>query len=179
MHSVLYVCLPRSEARSSLQARMRVSDYLTEEGFDTHLRFSGCCDYFKVGGRWSGWLTLLRLDHEQPKKMAQFWKRYEAIDTAEEARKLFREMFPKFRGKPPIGRESIGVYGEQDDAQIMDEPLFQQLKEGFNEEVTRDKQPNVIFTTDCYVQDPDGDFPWPKTGKEASRFWVVVIDYHF
>jgi hypothetical protein len=29
-----------------------------------------------------------------------------------------------------------------------------------------------------YVQDPDGDFPWPKNGTEAAKFWVVVIDYH-
>ena len=52
MHGVLYVCLPRSEARSSLQARKKVCEYLTQEGFDTQLRWSGCGDYFGVGGRW-------------------------------------------------------------------------------------------------------------------------------
>ena len=40
MHGVLYVCLPRSEARSSLQARKKVCEYLTQEGFDTQLRFA-------------------------------------------------------------------------------------------------------------------------------------------
>ena len=68
MHAVLYVCLPRSQARSSLQARKRVCEYLTQEGFDTLLRWSGCCDYFVGGGRWSGRLSLLRLRHEQPKQ---------------------------------------------------------------------------------------------------------------
>jgi hypothetical protein len=63
----------------------------------------------------------------------------------------------------------------------MDEPLFEQLKKGFCEELTQgDEGPNdVIFTTDEYVQDPDGPFPWPKNGSEGAKFWVVVIDYHF
>ena len=66
MHGVLYVCLPRSQARSSLQARKKVCEYLTEEGFDNQRRFSGHCDYFSVGGRYSGRLSLLRLRHEHP-----------------------------------------------------------------------------------------------------------------
>jgi hypothetical protein len=175
MHAVLYVCLPRSLARSSMQARKKVCEYLTQEGFDTQLRFSGRCDYFKVGGRWSGHLSLLRLQWEQPRQMARFWKRYETISTDEEAQALFREMFPEYRGKIPVGRNPHGhLNGFPDDAQIMDEPLFQQLKAGFNEEVTMEKQPNVIFT-----DNPDDDFEWPRTAEEAARFWVVVIDYHF
>ena len=51
MHGVLYVCLPRSEARSSLQARKKVCEYLTQEGFDRQLRFAGHGDYFSVGRR--------------------------------------------------------------------------------------------------------------------------------
>ena len=34
MHGVLYVCLPRSQARSSLQARKKVCEYLTQENYD-------------------------------------------------------------------------------------------------------------------------------------------------
>jgi hypothetical protein len=51
MHAVLYVCLPRSSARTSLQARKKVCEYLTLENFNDHRRFSGHCDYFSVGGR--------------------------------------------------------------------------------------------------------------------------------
>src|SRR5262245_56028242 len=103
MHALLYVCLPRSEARSSLQARKKVCEYLTAEGFDTQLRFSGRCDYFKVGGRWSGDLSLLRLRYEQPKQWEKFCKRTRRI-TDEEAKPLFRAMFPTFRGEAPFGR---------------------------------------------------------------------------
>ena len=31
MHAVPYVCLPRPQARSSLQAQKRICEYLTEE----------------------------------------------------------------------------------------------------------------------------------------------------
>lgn len=178
MHAVLYVCLRRSQARSSLQARKKVCEYLNEEGFAQDLRFAGHCDYFSVGGRYSGRLTLLRLRHEQPKAFARFWKCYWMKDiVAEEAEQLFREIFPKFRGTSPINRERTGGDGEPDDAQIMDGPLFQQLKAGFSESVDYSfeiNEPNVIFT-----DDPDDDFEWPKTSKEAAEFWVAVIDYHF
>src|SRR4051794_9477175 len=119
MHGILYVCLPRSEARSSLQARKKVCGFLTEEGFATQLRFSGHCDYFSVGGRWSGRLSLLRLRHEQPKPFARFWKRYTAGATGEAGEKLFRATFPGFRGRPPVDRKPPGFHGSTDDAQVM------------------------------------------------------------
>lgn len=178
MHSVLYVCLRRSEARSSSQARKKVCEYLTQEGFDTDLRFSGHCDYFKVGGRGSGRLSLFRLRYTDRKRFDRFWKKYwDGELPADQATQLFRETFPGYRGTLPICRDRTGVYGRPDDAQIMDEPLFQQLKRGFSEEIVHSwelHEPNVIFT-----DDPDVDFEWPKTNEEAAKFWVVVIDYHF
>jgi hypothetical protein len=177
MHGVLYVCLPRSQARSSLQARKKVCEYLTAEGFDTQLRFSGHCDYFSVGGRYSGRLGLLRLRQEHPKGFALFWKSYWMKDISEEeAKRLFRQTFPKYRMKLPINRGSVGFEGAPDDAQIMDEALFQQLKSGFGDMVDYSfeiTEPNVICTEDT------DDFEWPTTSKEAAKLWVVVIDYHF
>lgn len=177
MHGVLYVCLPRSEARSSLQARKKVCEYLTQEGFDTQLRFSGHCDYFSVGGRrYSGRLSLLRLRQEQPKAFDRFWKKYTGGSTGDEAEALFQELFPKYRGKLPFNRDRVGDFGEPDDAQVMDEALFQQLKAGFGSTVDYSweiKEPNVICTEDT------DDFEWPTNGEEAKKLWVVVIDYHF
>jgi hypothetical protein len=177
MHGVLYVCLPRSQGRSSLQARKKVCEYLTEEGCDTQLRFSGHCDYFSVGGRYSGRLGLLRLRQGQPKAFARFWQSYWMKDISEEeAKRLFRQTFPKYRGKLPFNRGSVGFEGAPDDAQIMNEALFQQLKSGFGDVVDYSfeiNEPNVICTEDT------DDFEWPKTGEEAARSWVVVIDYHF
>lgn len=177
MHGVLYVCLPRSQARSSLQARKKVCEYLTQAGFDTLLRFSGRCDYFCVGGRYSRRLNLLWLRQELPKQFARFWKRYWIKPIAQdEAERLFRQTFSKYRGKLPINRGGTAVEGEPEHTQIMDEALFQQLKAGFGEEgnyAFEINEPNVICTEDT------DDFEWPKTSEEAARFWVVAIDYHF
>jgi hypothetical protein len=99
-----------------------------------------------------------------------------ASSTDEEDYRLFREAYPKFQGRVPFHRGDVGFYGKPDDAQIMDEPLFQQLKSGFSRfedysfELT---EPNVIFADDT------DDDEWPKTGGEAEKYWVVVIDYHF
>ena len=177
MHGVLYVCLPRSEARSSLQARKGVREYLTREGFDTQLRWSGCCDYFEIGGRWSGRLSLLRLRHVYQKKFDGFWQCCCSSKAGKvDPQRLFRTTFPEFRGQPPLCRERVGEYGEPDDAQVMDGPLFEQLKAGFSQHVDLSheiEQPNVIFNEDA------DDFEWPKTPDEAAKFWVVVIDYHY
>lgn len=178
MHTVLYVCLPRSKARSSLQARRKVCEYLTQEGFDDQRRFSGACDYFSVGGRYSGQLSLLRLRHENPRVFDRFWKQYGATSSREKVERLcrlFQETFPSYRGKLPIYREQVGSEGEPDDAQVMDEPLFRQLKSGFSHSLDYSyeiKEPNVIFT-----HEPD-EAGWPKSSEEASKLWVVVIDYH-
>jgi hypothetical protein len=181
MDAILYVCLPRSEARSSLQARKKVCEYLTDEGFAPFLRFGGRCDYFTVGGHWSGLLPLLRLRSEHPKVIDRIWKEYLASSSSDEFAGLcrrFRETFPTYRGKLPICRKCTEFYGYPDDAQIMDEPLFQQLKGGFDEmelveedsdEITK---PNVIFIG---ILNED---EWPKTPEEAAKFWVVVIHYH-
>jgi hypothetical protein len=177
MHAALYVCLARSKARSSFEARKKVRAYLRREGFDRRLRFSGCCDYFKVGGCWSGQLSLLRLRDEHPRQFDRFWNQYRAATSPAKAVRLFQDTFPSFGPKLPIQRQRVGPFGESDDAHIMDEPLFHQLKGGFSKGICYSytlAKPNVIFTND-----PDDAFDWPRTSKEAATFWVVIIDYHF
>ncbi|MCL4190204.1 MAG: hypothetical protein KJZ87_00555 [Thermoguttaceae bacterium] len=176
MHFVLYVCVPQSDARTSLQARRAVAKYLTREAFDSDRRFAGRCDYFVVGGRWSGRLNLLRLRHEDPKRFDRFWKKYwMKVITTDHAEQLFRKVFPDYGGKQPFSRDDTGSLGEPDDAQIMDKALYQQLKPGFSENVDYSfdiEEPNVIFT-----DDPDPS-DWPRTIEDAAKYWVVVIDYH-
>jgi len=119
-----------------------------------------------AGGGW-GRLSLLRLRHEQPKAFKRFWKQYTGNSTNDEIKALFRELFPKYRGKLPINRGRVGFDGAPDDAQIMDEPLFQQLKKGFGSVVDYSyeiAEPNVICTEDT------DDFQWPRTGKERRSF---------
>jgi hypothetical protein len=175
MHFLLYVCLPVEEAKTSLQARRRACRYLEQEHFITAGRFCGLCDYFSVGGRYSGMLTLLRLKRLHPRDFRNFLKEYRVAETPRAHIKVFKKSFPKFDGRIPVARTDVGFEGYQDDAQLMDETLFAQLKAGFNDYVTNAwafEKPNVIFTDLDETQ-------WPKTAKDAvGRHWVVTIAYH-
>ena len=175
MHFLLYVCLPTDEARTSIQARRRVCRYLSEEHFVRSGRFCGMCDYFLVGGRYSGMLNLLRLKQHQPRVFKQFLARYRDVSEIKAVSELFKRYFPKYDGRDLIYRSNVRFHGYPDDAQIMDEDLFAELKDGFDEYVTNAipfEKPNVIFTD-------LGEDEWPADSKSGvGRHWVVVIDYH-
>jgi hypothetical protein len=161
MHFLLYVCLPVEEAKTSLQARRRACRYLEKEHFVSVARFCGHCDCYSVGGRYSGMLTLLRLKGLHTREFRLFLKQYRET-KASLAAKLFKKCFPNFGGRIPVGRFDVEFDGYEDDAQLMDEILFAQLKAGFDRDVTNAvafEKPNVIFT------DLD-DFQWPKTVEE-------------
>lgn len=175
MHFLLYVCLPVEEAKTSLQARKRVCRYLEREHFVSRGRFCGKCDWFKVGGRYSGMLSLLRLKHQHPRIFKRFLKLELEIKDPQEGQNLFARLFPQYKGDNPFYRGRLGFYGCSDDAQIMDETLFAELKDGIDEYVTNAiafERPNVIFT-DLVEEEWPAD---PAGG--VGRHWVVVIDYH-
>lgn len=175
MHFLLYVCVPVEEAKTSLQARRRACRYLVREHFVRAGRFCGHCDYFSVGGRYSGMLTLLRLKGLHPREFRLFLKQYRETNTPSAGNKLFKKCFPSFNDQVPVARLDVGSDGYEDDAELMDKILFAQLKAGFNDYVTNAvafKRPNVIFTDLDETQ-------WPVTVEEAvGRHWVVVIAYH-
>jgi hypothetical protein len=112
--------------------------------------------------------------------MARFWKRYKGISTPEEAGALFREMFPKFRGQPSISRERIGQYGEPDDAQIMDETLFQKLKAvgSLSEYVDGNKKENLRTGEPKVQPTPDWNNLQQRVEqleRRNRRLWVCLI----
>lgn len=176
MHFRTYVLLPADRAKTSLQAREAVAAYLEEEGFSFSGRFGGRSDYFSIGGRWSGSLTLLRLKCQNTKQFREFWRRFERVRTREQALSLFRRSFPDFRGSIPVERKRVGFYGLKDDAEIMTRALFAQLKRGFARDVNYSwklETPNVISTEDYE------DSEWPDSPETAEgQNWIVVVDYH-
>jgi len=175
MHFLLFVCLPVEKARTSLQARRGVCKYLSKEQFVHNGRFCGMCDYFLVGGRYSGMLNLLRLKQQHPRIFKRFLTRYQNRSEVGSAYEFFRLCFPEYKGMKPLYRPKFRIYGYPDDAQIMDEVLFAALKDSFDEYVTNAipfEKPNVIFT------DLDED-EWPVDAiNGVGQHWVVVIDYH-
>lgn len=120
-------------------------------------------------------LTLLRLKGLHPREFRLFLKQYQETKTPLAATKLFKKCFPNFGARIPVSRSDVGFDGYQDDAQLMNEILFAQLRAGFDEYVTNAiafEKPNVIFTNLDEAQ-------WPRTVEDAvGRHWVVAIAYH-
>lgn len=177
MHFRTYVLLPKASAQTSLEARHEVAEYLDSQDFASSSRFAGRCDYFSIGGRWSGSLTLLRLARQAPdrfREFSRFWMK-EARSRAQVLTR-FKKSFPDFRGPIPVEREKVGYFGLKDDAQLMDRTLFLALKRGFAGDVNHTwelNEPNVISTE--YWEDDE----WPANAKAAEgQDWVVVVDYH-
>lgn len=76
MHHRYFVLTDKANAKTSLQARTYVESWLNEEGFAGEgTRFSSSfCDWFVIGGRWSGELVKRFLDQE---KLKLFWEEFE------------------------------------------------------------------------------------------------------
>lgn len=177
MHFLLYVCVSSDEARTSLQARRRVCQYLKKEHFISKGRFCGYCDYFSVGGRFSGMLNLLRFKHHNPRKYKQLLNKYpkNCGIPIKDANDLISRWFPEYKDMDIFYENNRSLYGYEDDAQIIDEVIFQELKDGFDEYVTHShsfEKPNVIFVD-------LNEFEWMNDPKIViGRQWVVVIDFH-
>jgi hypothetical protein len=108
-------------------------------------------------------------------KFRRFLRQYRMVSKPAAAIRLFKKASSNFKRMIPVSRSDVDFYGEQDDAQLMDEVLFEELKDGFDEYVTHAiafQKPNVIFT------DLDGT-EWPKKTETAvGRHWVVTVEYH-
>jgi len=186
MHSRLIALVNRNSNESSLDARRKVEARLIQEGFapEGGLFVSPPVDWFVIGGRWSGELTRARLHQE---KLKAFWEEFERLelgwvsrDKPEEeqrakAMELFRRFFPDFEGEPPVWRDSYAHSGFEDDAQVLDEALFdfiRELKSYPDKASLRD-----LYDGRCFV---DLDEPYEELTVDAiGKKWCVVVDFHY
>ena len=186
MHSRLIVLLDRADVEESLAARQATEARLITEGlvgegglFATHP-----ADWFVIGGRWSGCLTLARLN---PEKLDAFGRAYEgsglgcrdvkrsAEAQQEEAYALFRRFFPDHLGEPPVWRDAHRTLGYEDDAQVLDETLLGILAK-------LKPYPSWADLEDLYrgactvdLDDPDAALTLDALDKK----WCVVVDFHY
>lgn len=189
MHARLIVSVDREGYETSEDARRGVGDRLVAEGLvgEGGIFSSPPAEWFAIGGRWSGELTLARLEQG---KVKVFWQRFrdqklgwisgisgsksEKLQRAK-ALELFRQSFPDFEGELPVWR---GAYrrdlGYEDDAQVLDEALLHFLEslKWYPEEVGLD----ALYEGECWV---DLDDPWEElTSKDVGKKWVVVVDFY-
>lgn len=182
MHMKLLVIVPKECAESSEDARDYVSSYLNDNGFagDGGRFNSPVADWYVIGGRWSGCLTKARLDKEKVKAFdKEFEEKYgywiNSQNSEEkrrgQAQELFNKYFPDFKGLMPFWRDSYNDSGAEDDAQIVDEELWEKAIK----DCDLNETPDYYSGNACILADCGYDV---VTKESAIGNWIVVVDFH-
>ncbi len=192
MHYKLLVTLNRAGLNTSHDARQRVRTTLLADpsfvGGDGGRFGSPVGDWGVIGGRWSGFLTSLRLDQKKLAAVEQefeakhgWWVGGTAQVTHEQRRDqyaaIFSAAFPDYQGELPAWREPYRELGASDDAQVVDALLYdaairkyEGLPQGWVE-----RSYEGASWKELYFVDLDDE---PVSPSFIDGKWLVVVDYH-
>ncbi len=179
MHYLMLVTLDLLDGETSLDARQRAHDLLCED--DSFCgpggRFGApLCDWFLIGGRWSGLLkeTLLGQPYkaafaQQFPDMATDFYPATLIDTH---RGRLDQLWQAFggTGPSPVTRDSREQLGYKDDAMVVDQALFDHFLAHYRDEPFRLERGDHCKFADLENESVDETF--------IGRKWLVVVDYH-
>lgn len=186
MHFRLITIFDNHKAENSREARNFVDDYLMNQGFVSDGKvWNGICDWFIIGGRWSGDLEKAHLEKNKLEELEdEFENKYgwtlggkdsiDREDRMEQMQSLFDKYFPDFDGVMPYWRDTYKDNGYSDDAQIIDQDIWDRVISDYNNpedtyqyQVTDDyDQPLVYCIDDSIKENMIGDY------------WAVIVDYH-
>jgi hypothetical protein len=179
MHHLMLVTLSLPDSDNSADARGSAYDQLSND--DSFVgeggRFgSPLCDWFVIGGRWSGKLrkALLgqpyqdALDQEFP----EFTKGYFPSSLVQKHKAGLDQLWQRLggTGMHPLLRSGYDDHGADDDAMPVDQFLYDHFLKsyaGCTENIGDDKLPDFA--------DLDGD---EVSESFIARKWLVVVDYH-
>ena len=178
MHRLLLITLTMAAGATSLDARnLTYSKLLDDASFcGDGGRFGTClCDWFVIGGRWSGHLkeNLLRQDHGQDYRDAlkaefpELDKDWVTRDLIEKHRDGLTRLWRRFGGHDghPLTRSGYEELGFDDDAMLIDRPTYKHFLTRYEEQETADSE-----FYDLDYEAVDASF--------IGRKWLVVVDYH-
>ena len=141
-------------------------------------------DWYVIGGRWSG---TLREDSLDKKKLAKYHKEFEkrklgwtSAENSEEAQRekawaLWREMFPEWKGDPPVYRDRYKQEGQSDDVLPLSECLtaveswrkaYLDAKNEFIENLSKRLKESLV----------EQKAKKPANGSKKKK-WVPPVDY--
>jgi len=175
MHYLLLVTLSTWPDANSDAVRDQVHDALSRD--DSFCgeggRFgSPLCDWFVLGGRWSGHLSQARLGTPYREALQAACPRlgkdfYSTADLEHDREKL-NEVWKSFGGygDHPMLRDSYRHFGFADDAMLVDRMLYDALLAGYAGESRSD---------DRHFVDLDDD---PVNESFIGSKWIAVVDYH-
>jgi len=200
MHYAAYVLLPKAEATTSLEARQEVErSLLNDESFvgEGGRFYSPVCDWFKIGGRFSGWLYPEQLRDEFFRQADQLntegkepgWYSQEFVQSN---RSQLDTIWQKLGGQyeSPLTRDQHDGWGKEDDAQILTKALAERLNVFLQD---RDKysnaedycirrkapwSPSIEIGPAMISLDDDVLYGLTDFNTLVGNYWVVVIDYH-
>ena len=179
MHKFTMFLLPKPMAKTSMEAREVVHSNMLSRVDEDGM------DWFVIGGRFSGELTRMRMkDKEREEFEEKFAEEYgwwvnkdnPEVKRRKQEIKLLKEMgLDKYipEGTDCIyWRDQYETYGYEDDAQILDDELYEKIKEILSKKglIIREHLTAgaVIFL------DGRNELSEDCIGK----YWVVVVDYH-
>ena len=180
MHTLLLVTLSMSEGATSEDARCRAYSRLLDDPTfcGEGGRFgSPQCDWFVIGGRWSGILqkTLLGRKYQTAfkREFPQFANSWYPRDLVDQHRDELNWFWHRFGGKDdhPIARSGWRDQGSDDDAMPVNRRLYGRLLKDHHGYATN--RPGVGSI--CDFADLDNE---SLEDSFIGRKWLVVVDYH-
>lgn len=178
MHFRMFVTSSHSDDADSLAVRSSVFQSLaSDESFcgSGGLFGSPVCDWFEVGGRWSGVLAIAQIGASYraavtarfPEMAKEWFPHSLALDHGEELDALWR-----LHGgidQSPFTRNDGNEIGFPDDAMLLTDDLYAALLAPY--------EGNAIVGDGGHIEFVDLDQE-PLQPDFVGRKWLVVIDYH-
>ena len=177
MHYLMLITLtlPASytseSARSEVYSRLMDDDSFCGEGG----RFgSPLCDWFVIGGRWSGKLSETLIGNAYRKALERKFPQTVGLVSTQWVKGRRKDLDQLWRqhggiGCSPLTRESYGQFGYNDDAMLVTDALYEHLLAEYA------GQARSGDDLHCHFIDLDDE---PVDETFIGRKWLVVVDYH-
>lgn len=175
MHHLLLVTLALTKGDTSLEARMSArSKLMDDDSFCGEGGRFGCplCDWFVIGGRWSGFLQrqLLGQGYEDAfnTEFPDFAAEYIPDSLISQHRASLDQFWRRSGGRDrhPLTRTGYEELGYDDDAMLINRTLYDRLLTQYA---------GQEFGGDSEFADLDGEL---VDESFIGRKWLVVVDYH-
>lgn len=170
----MLITFNKADAETSEDARHHVYDQLINDPTFVNAggRFgASIADWFVIGGRWSGELAEARLKtpfYEQAKSLFANPDAFGySMQEVKEKEPELQALWERLGGTDtnPMNRDTYLSYGYEDDAQIVDQALYDKLIKEYEGSDGDD----LAFV----------DLNWDIVSPEyIGKKWLVVVDYH-
>jgi hypothetical protein len=179
MHHLMLVTLELPNGGSSEEARRSAYSTLIEDhSFVGESGRFGCplADWFLIGGRWSGYLREAQLgqpyQHALEQEFPELTKGYFPSSLLEPRKIALVQLWQRFggAGSNPLLRSGYDEFGDDDDAMLVDQFLYDRFLKPVAGKVTCLDDTSIADFADLDSDEVDESF--------IGRKWLVIVDYH-